>query len=70
MPGNFVNVIAEASDIKQECEEDDLLEIVDNLKEETIEESVQFNCHKSENFVSVSLEHPGSSITNIKTEIE
>ena len=29
MSGNFVNVIAEASDIKQECEEDDLLDIVD-----------------------------------------
>ena len=67
------------SDIKQEYEED-LLEIVDNLKQEeqitedTVsiqneDKGVQFNCHMSENFVNV-FNDAESSTTDIKTEIE
>ena len=57
-----------ASDIKQEyIEDDDLLEIIDNLKQEDEEapcsslsqhvktENVQYNCQKQENFVDVSI---------------
>ena len=76
MLGNYVNVPTEMatetgpiSDIKQECEEeDDLMDIVDDLKQESqpfLSEHLQFNHHKYENYVNV-LDEVGPS--NIKQE--
>ena len=69
MLGNIVSVSSEeesVSDIKQEYEEDDHLEIVDNLKQEepttgytnTFPQQIKnedenVKCHMSENFVNV-----------------
>ena len=71
MLGNFVNVpteIGPITDVKQACEEEDLIDIVDNLKQESEpiqSEHVQFNHHKYENYVNV-LDEVGPS--NIKQE--
>ena len=61
MPGNFANILTKeesVSDMKQEYEEEDLLEIVDNLKQEeqAAEDTDTWNQHiqsGDENFVSV-----------------
>mgnify|MGYP001299730306 CR=1 FL=1 len=76
MLNNFVN------EIKQENNEEDLLEIVDNLKQEdegaqcssSLNQSVkieneQYNSQKHENFVDVSLSDVVGS-TNIKQEVK
>ena len=78
MSGNLFNLPTEeesASDIKQEYREDDLLEVVDNLKQEepttdtfpqhikNEDENVKY--HMSENFVN-HFDGAESTITDIK----
>ena len=78
MHENFTN---DALDIKRECNDEEILDTIDNLKQEQIteetdtfvhhiseDEKVQFSCHMSENFVNVSYENLESTI--IKTETE
>ena len=61
MHENFTN---DALDIKQECNDEEILDTIDNLKQEqnteetdtfvhhiSEDEKVQFSCHTSENFV-------------------